>query len=246
MNTLSAFEAIRQRHSVRTFSSKKVPDQLIYELLELANFAPSGFNLQPWHFVLVRDSDLKELLCHIAMDQEQILRAPYVVAFVADPQAWKKPYDTILAKGVDSHWLTQAEADLYRKMVSQLFSTDPFGLFGLIKRVMSPLRRLFKPLPRVITSKQEAIDYVRSQTMLAAGTFLIAATGANLATCPIEGFDEDRLKKLLAIPSSMSVPLIIAFGYPMEEQPLPHSIRCPLIEKLSVDLFPNKLSKLKK
>jgi nitroreductase len=246
VNILSTFEAIRQRHTVRGFSTKKVPDQLIFELLELTNSAPSGFNLQPWHFVLVRDNDLKELLYHIALDQEQIMQAPYVVAFVADPQAWKKPYDTVLAKGVESHWLTQAEADVYRKMVNQLFSTDPFGLFGIIKRVAAPIRRLFKPLPRVITSRQEAVDYVRAHTMLAVGTFLIAAAGANLVTCPIEGFDEDRLKKLLAVPSSMSIPLIVAFGYPMEEQSPPHSVRLPLIEKLSVDLFPNKLSKLKK
>jgi nitroreductase len=81
--------------------------------------------------------------------------------------------------------------------------------------------------------------------MLAAATYMIAASGAGLATCPMEGFDEERLKKLLAIPRYMSVPAIVATGYAVEGDDVPESLRLPLVDKLSVDLFPNKLSKAK-
>ena len=100
----------------------------------------------------------------------------------------------------------------------------------------------FLKLVRLVCS--EAKNYVRSQTMLAAATFMIAAKGAGLDTCPMEGFDEHRIKKLLAIPAHMSVPVIVAVGYPLnpeEQNEKPQSYRFPLREKLSVDVFTNRL-----
>lgn len=55
-------EAIRTRRSVRKYTSAAIPDQTIKELLELAAWAPSGMNTQPWLFVLVKGTDyLKDL-----------------------------------------------------------------------------------------------------------------------------------------------------------------------------------------
>ena len=76
--------------------------------------------------------------------------------------------------------------------------------------------------------------------MLAAATFMIAAKSAELDTSPIEGFDEERLKKLLAIPSRMTIPVIIAVGYALDTTVQTTAIRLPIAEKLRFDLFPNK------
>lgn len=246
MDIASTFDAIRNRRSVRQFSSKPVEDQLLFELLELTNSAPSGFNLQPWHFILIRDREIKQLIYHIALEQEQILNAPHIVVFTANSLAWKNSYHRILSESVQRGSLSAEAARSYRKNVNSMFSTDPFGLFGFAKKIIVPLRRLNKPSGHVVTCQQEAIEYVRSQTMLAAATFMIAASGAGLATCPIEGFDEERLKKLLAVPQYMSIPVIVATGYAVQGEDSPPSFRLPLIEKLSVDLFPNVLSKVKK
>ena len=51
---------IRSRRTVREFSSKNVPMGIIKNIAKAASSAPSGANKQPWHFVIVRDSDLKE------------------------------------------------------------------------------------------------------------------------------------------------------------------------------------------
>ena len=76
--------------------------------------------------------------------------------------------------------------------------------------------------------------------MLAASTFMIAAKSVGIVTCPMEGFDEHRLMKLLEIPDYMTVPIIVTAGYPLET---PRTARLPLEEKLSFDLFPNKLAR---
>lgn len=55
-------EAIRSRRSVRKYKSDSIPEQTIKELLELAAWAPSGMNTQPWLFVLVKGNEyLKDL-----------------------------------------------------------------------------------------------------------------------------------------------------------------------------------------
>lgn len=234
------FQVIRKRASVRRFSTAEVPENLLVELLDLANHAPSGFNLQPWYFVLVRNPQLKQIMKPIAMGQNQVMEAPAVVVFVADPDAWSGMYERVLQMGLDSRLMDRARVERYRTNVRLLFRTGPLGLLGFAKRLGVPIRRLFRPTPNVITSRQEASAYVRSQTMLAAATFMIAAKSAELDTSPIEGFDEERLKKLLAVPSRMTIPLIIAVGYALDTTVQTTTVRLPLAEKLRFDLFSNR------
>lgn len=245
METLSTADAIRTRRSTRSFSSKKIPDQLIYELLELSNRAPSGYNLQPWHFVIVRDQEIKGLLYHVALQQKQVLDAPLTVVFVANPRSWKTTFPHILEASVEQGSLSSEYASLTKNNVHEQFRIEPFGLFGFVKRVTHPLKRLKAPMAATFTTKSEIRQYAREQTMLAAATFMIAASGAGLSTSPIEGFDEQRVKRLLSIPPYMSVPLLVPVGYSLETEDSPLSYRLPLLEKLSVDLFPNTLARLK-
>lgn len=242
----SAFEAIKNRRATRDFSSRKIDPQLLYQIIELANTAPSSFNLQPWHFLVVRDESLRELLYHIALENRAVLSAPQTLVLVADPKAWKNSFPQTLKQSVDRGLLTSEQGTSIRRTVNLIFRLGPMGIFGFAKKIVGPLRRMTKPTPRLITSKEDAIAHTRAQTMLAAATFMIAAAGAGLATCPIESFDEERLKKLLAIPRKLIVPLIIPLGYAIEgEEPGPQ-IRFPLPEKLSINLYPNKLAKIKK
>ena len=170
MKVLNTFAAIRERKATRRFSQKEVPDKVLTGLLSLANRAPSGFNLQPWHFIIVRDPHIKRLLRHVAMNQAQVEEAPATVVFVADPKAWKKPYTEVLSKSVKTGALSKARAKYYRKNINLLFSNGPFDAIGLIKKVAFPFMRLKKPIPNIITDTGQAKQYVAAQTMLAAST----------------------------------------------------------------------------
>ncbi len=52
---MSTIDFIYKRHSVRKFKEKKVPMDDIKEILKAATFAPSGKNIQNWHFVVVNN-----------------------------------------------------------------------------------------------------------------------------------------------------------------------------------------------
>lgn len=63
-------EEMQRRRTVRHFSNRDVPREIIEECLLVAGSAPSGANLQPWHFVVVSDPKVKHEI-RIAAEQEE-------------------------------------------------------------------------------------------------------------------------------------------------------------------------------
>lgn len=64
-------EEIRRRRTVRDFSDEPVPTGVIEECLAAAATAPSGANMQPWHFVVIRDPVIKRRIREAAEKEEQ-------------------------------------------------------------------------------------------------------------------------------------------------------------------------------
>jgi iodotyrosine deiodinase len=70
---------IRRRRSVRDFSPRPVPQDISEQALRAAGTAPSGANIQPWHFVVVTDPELKRRIRGGAEEEERTFyhgRAP--------------------------------------------------------------------------------------------------------------------------------------------------------------------------
>lgn len=64
------FQKMKKRRSVRDFSAKPVPLELIRTLISTAGTAPSGANKQPWTFVVVGNSDIKKQIREAAEKEE--------------------------------------------------------------------------------------------------------------------------------------------------------------------------------
>jgi iodotyrosine deiodinase len=88
------FELCSRRRSVREFSGKPVPRELLEVILKTAGTAPSGANKQPWRFVVVTDPALKREI-RIAAEAEE--RESYEHRM---PQEW---LDDLAALGTDWH-----------------------------------------------------------------------------------------------------------------------------------------------
>jgi nitroreductase len=63
-------EQMQRRRTVRQFSNKPIPREIIEEFLLTAGTAPNGANLQPWHFVVVSDPKVK-LEIRVAAEEEE-------------------------------------------------------------------------------------------------------------------------------------------------------------------------------
>jgi len=55
---MDIFELIKTRRSIRKFTDKPVPDEVIDRIIEAGIWAPSGMNNQPWKFALIKDREL--------------------------------------------------------------------------------------------------------------------------------------------------------------------------------------------
>ncbi|MHA2281190.1 MAG: nitroreductase family protein [Promethearchaeota archaeon] len=77
-------EAIKARRSVRRFTDKPVDDNLIKQIIELGNLAPSAGNLQPRDFVIVKDENAKNQLAQAALNQKFISQAPVLIVVCAN------------------------------------------------------------------------------------------------------------------------------------------------------------------
>jgi nitroreductase len=88
------FEQCKRRRSVREFSNRPVPSDLIKKIVATAGTAPSGANKQPWHFVVVDDPKLKHEI-RLAAEKEE--RESYEHRM---PQSW---LDDLVALGTDWH-----------------------------------------------------------------------------------------------------------------------------------------------
>lgn len=64
------YEEIRRRRSIRHFSDRAVPEEVIRNCILAAGTAPNGANLQPWHFAVVRDPKVKREI-RIAAEKEE-------------------------------------------------------------------------------------------------------------------------------------------------------------------------------
>lgn len=81
-------QVIRDRRATPHFDSAAVPSEDLEKILRAGVEAPSGYNLQPWRFVVVRDPEQRRYLRPAAHNQEKIEQAPVVIVACGDSDAW--------------------------------------------------------------------------------------------------------------------------------------------------------------
>ena len=73
---MDVLEAIKTRRSVREYSSRPIPPELLERMCQALRYAPSACNLQPWRFILVTDPELRGKVAKAANDQLWMAAAP--------------------------------------------------------------------------------------------------------------------------------------------------------------------------
>jgi nitroreductase len=87
---METFEAILARRSIRRFTGEDVSPDDERVLIEAAFAAPSANNVRPWHFVVVRDADVRARLAGVHQWSGLLARAPLVIGVLgrADATYW--------------------------------------------------------------------------------------------------------------------------------------------------------------
>ena len=70
----SLLELVKQRRSIHRFKTDPIPDEYVEKILEVARWAPSGMNMQPWEFVVVKEPELRaQIVKYIDEDYKDLL-----------------------------------------------------------------------------------------------------------------------------------------------------------------------------
>lgn len=186
---LSVADAILARRSVRHYLPIAVPTDLLDQLLNLSLEAPTSWNLQDRHLVVVQGRDGLAALTAATGGQPQPQEAPIIVVFLADLSARKRDCSLIWEMARNKGAWTDEFAALIET------TSDTFQM-NLERRGL--LR-----------------EYSVKDAMIAASFFMLAASSIGLATSPMNGWDEMLVKRAIGIEdqSDIAVALLVSLGY---------------------------------
>jgi nitroreductase len=108
----SLSEVVKERRATNSFDGTPVPADILNSILRAGIEAPSGFNLQPWRFVVVQDLEQKRRLREAAMNQPKVEEAGAVIVFCGDLKApLSNDLDVVLAES-EKHGFTADQENI--------------------------------------------------------------------------------------------------------------------------------------
>jgi hypothetical protein len=210
-------EIVAFRRSNRKFDPNvEIPEDVIRRSLERAVLSPNSSNMQLWEFYWLRSEDMLNKFVPLCMNQQAAKTAKQMVVFVTRRDKWKERAEWNLnriketVKGEPTA-IQQKALKYYGVVMPLLYRQDPFGMMSFIKRIISFFVGLTRPFFRSGGSAQQRI-MVHKSCALAAQTFMLSIAAEGFHSCPMEGFDELRVKKALALPRGAEINMIIAVG----------------------------------
>ena len=202
---------LQSRRSVRKFTERSIPTEILDECLDLALLAPNSSNLQPWTFYVVQDSQKKQQLVKACLNQLAAKTAAELIVCVA-----RTDRNMEMAK----RNLNEFPFPKIPKAVKQYYTFIPYnymtGIFntlGNFKKVTFKIARVLdQQLPVTAFNPSDAKLWATKTTALACENFVLALRAYGFDSCMMEGFDEPLVKKILNLNHEQYPVMVIAAG----------------------------------
>ena len=215
----SVSDAIAYRRSVRIYKDESLDTGKVRKCLENAALAPTSSNLQLWEFYHVVDPDVCKKIAKASFNQPAARTAKQLVVVVVRKDLWKKRAKANLAflresfgHKPDKEYSKREKFALsyYKKLIPSLY-TEFLGILGAIRYLFFSVVGWFRPVYRQVRVSDMRIVAHKSAG-LAAENFMISMAAIGYDTCPMEGIDSLRIKKILGLPYAAEVNMLIGCG----------------------------------
>lgn len=212
-------EAIVYRRSVRKYRNEPIDAMLVRKCIENAVLAPTSSNLQLWEFIHVTSEDLCKRIAAYCFNQNAAKTASQLVVVLARRDLWKNRAAANISflkdqfSLVNTEKLSRREAfamKYYRRLIPTLY-TEFFGVLGWVRYIFFSLLGFFRPVYRQVR-KSDLRIVTHKSAALAAQNFMISMSGIGYDTCPMEGFDSLRIKRLLKLSGRAEITMVIGCG----------------------------------
>ncbi len=199
MDYESLLELVKQRRSIRSFRPEPIPDEYVDRIVEVARWAPSGANSQPWEFVVVKKKELRDSIVKLFEESRGLAGR---MELAREPEL-RFPGYSRPPQGPPGF----AAAPVFIIMCGDPRTKDAYPLSAVLDLGQS----------HFYSSLASAFLYMHlAATALGLGSQWVSATARPFMQCLI--------KELLGIPLEMQIYDMMAVGYPASE-PKPRPVR---------------------
>jgi len=175
---------IAERRSTPRFASAPVAEEDLRRIILAGLESPSGYNLQPWRFVVVRDVEQRRKLRVACHEQPKVEQAPVVIVAMGDSEGWREDVDAMIRIGAEHGYSHPSKSGEMRQKIHRYFSEH-------------------SNMPM----------WLNRQVMIALTTMMLMAEALGYDTALMEGFDDRKVREVVGAPDRMEVICLLAIGH---------------------------------
>ncbi len=202
-------DALKWRYATKKFDIvKKISAEQLATLKEALRLAPSSFGIQPWHFVVVENTELRAKLRAAGYDQPQFTEASHLIVLATE---------------------TKVDTVLIEKYLQSIATTK--------KIAVEHLAGFRGMLEGAIDAKGEAgaREWAARQVYIALGVLLTTAAMLEIDAAPMEGFDPQVVDDILGLPEQgLQSRVVVALGFRSETD---ENAQAPKVRYSTEDVF---------
>ena len=181
-------KSLQWRYATKAFDSERqIPESIWSSLEDSLILTPSSFGLQPWHFFVITNPEIKaELLPH-SWNQAQVTECSHFVVLAAQKNVGDVEISQLMDRTSTLRKVETATLDGYRQMMSGFMAQ------------MNP---------------EELHNWAKLQTYIALGQLMTSASVLGVDACPMEGFVSAEYDRILGLEEKgLSASVACALGY---------------------------------
>jgi len=187
-------DAMNFRHACKVFDdTKKITDEDLNYILEAGRKSPSSFGMEPWKFLVITNKELKAKIRPACWNQIQVTSCSHLILVLAAIDAVKPEFEVVERK-FRRRTMPQEKLDMY------------LGLYA-------------SHLEKTLSTDDNVYSWTSKQTYLATANMMTAAAVKGIDSCPIEGFEKEKVEKILGLDTSKyQLSVVVPFGFRLNEQ----------------------------
>ena len=182
-------EALQWRYATKLFDPERIiPDPIWSALEQTLVLTPSSYGLQPWKFLVIQDSALRQELRPHSWNQSQITDCSHLVVLLSQRSIETADAERLIQATAEARAVEPSSLDGYRKMIQ-------------IDLIDGPRRQIIE-------------RWSSNQVYIALGNLMTAAALLSIDTCAIEGFSPPDYDRILQLEDSQyRTSVVCACGY---------------------------------
>jgi len=183
-------QAMENWSSVKKYTDKEISQETLEKIFDLTTNAPTAFNLQPYRFVVLDSEEAKQKAVDAAIPANGWIQyADKIVVLIGFEDVDRNAH-RVHEKKIENGEMDEEKSEKLMKMYADYKSRDEEFLTGWLTR----------------------------NTMIPATFFMLACQNYGIGTCPVRGFETEKLFKNLDLQDDERPILLMPIGYPKERK----------------------------